>query len=233
MNSNDMNQITMFDRSFMAVCPDCGKFITVKITGDVRVSELYSKLSHGRERFKLDDLDIDFQVNMKCKSCYENHNCEDNCIIESYAFIRLLDSFNRFGSAGLSIKSYCELSSTPKNIDGNYAMVFTMPAARYIISEDVKQKIEGILPTMLSYPDMTINTSVGRSGFITYEIYSDSTSYYAIEFHMDKNVANLVYDPKKHGKNYKKFIDELFIHKIDTLAALLELYAEPNMEAVE
>ena len=216
-------RIEIKGRSFSAICPDCGNCTTMVINGDIRITELATKVSMGRTRFKsLDDLDFDFRINMRCKSCYEKHDCEDDCIVENYALIRLLSAFNNFGHSGMSVNVFCDIAKNPKVVDGNMVMVFTMPAVSYVLPRNIKEDLDSILSTLMVSPDMCEN---GSYVVLTRETYTDNTDYYKIEFSLDASMVNLIYDPKIHGRDYKSFVDKMFIRKIDKLAALLECFS--------
>lgn len=208
-------QLEVRNKSLKIICPNCKKYITVLLDGKINVSELSTRVNDGRRFDSINDLDLNFstEFGIKCKSCSEK------CIVEDYAFSRLLSAFDKFDHCGFSSYKLCEISKTPKIIDGNMSMVFTMPKVSYILPLKLKNYFENILSYLMTTPQMREN---GSYIVLCRNTITDHTKYYKLEFYIDKDMINLIYDPDKYGKDYKNYVDRIFINKINQLAELIE-----------
>ena len=218
-----IKKLKIENKSIQAICPDCGKYIIMRIDGDIKISELDSNISLGRILFdSLDELDFNIHLKVRCKSCRDEHDCEDECFTEVFALKRLLGAFNNFSNCGISTNKFCELSKTPKMINSTMAMEFGMPVVTYMIPINIKDDLESILSTLMISPQMCEN---GSHVVLNYEAETNGTAYYHAKFYLDKDIVNLIYDTKVHGRDYKDFVDKMFIRKIDALAELLERFS--------
>lgn len=218
---NESASIKINNRSYRAICPDCGNINTFIADGEIVLYDTTDDMHrHGRSGLSLNDIDSNIQINMLCKSCRDRNDNKDNCIIENFAIYRLFSAFDRFciTNVGMSTNNWCELCKIPKIIDGNVVNPYIMPAVRYIIPKKKKDMIDSILSTIM------IDASITEGSYVILDrdTYEDDTAYYSIKFFLDQSSVAAIYDHEKDG-DYIKFCNNLFIRKIDRLARLIEL----------
>ena len=207
------------NRSYRAICPDCGSISTFIADGEIVLHETsYDMSIGGRSILDIKDIDVNLQINMLCKQCRNKNDNKDNCIIENFSLYRLLSAFQRFDYAGIGNSNWCELSKKPKLIEGNVVNTYIMPAVRYVLPKSKKEIFDSILATIMIESSMTEGSYV----VLGCDTYEDSTAYYSIEFFIDQTTIGLVYNPENDG-DYNTFVNNLFIRKIDELARLIEL----------
>lgn len=210
------------NRSYRAICPDCGNVTTFIVDGEITLYDTsdFSDLS-GRTKNDIDDLSIDIQINMLCRSCRDKNGNRDNCIVENFALFRLKDAFqrllDRFDICGISSSNWCELSDKPTIIDGRQVNTYSMPSVKYLLPKSKEQIINSILSTSLADPQI----AVGIHMVLNVEANDENYTYYSMRFYMDESNVSMLYDPNYDG-DYKKFVDNIFIDKIDRLAQLVE-----------
>ena len=210
------------NRSYRAICPDCGNVTTFIVDGEITLYDTsdFSDLS-GRDKNNIDDLSIDIQISMLCRSCRDKNGNRDNCIVENFALLRLKDAFqrllDRFDICGISTCNLCELSDKPTIIDGRQVNTYSMPSVKYLLPKSKEQMINSILSTSLADQQMTVGINV----VLNVEASDENYTYYGMRFYIDESIVSAIYDPDFDG-DYKKFVDNIFIDKIDRLAQLVE-----------
>lgn len=214
--------VEIYNRSYRAICPDCGNITTFIVDGELTLYDTsdYSDLS-GRGKLDIDDLNIELQLNILCRSCRDKNGNKDNCIVENFAIFRLRDAFqrllDRFDICGISANNWCELSDKPTIVDGRLVNTYSMPSVKYLIPKSKQQMVNSILSTSLADQRMT----VGINMVLNVEECDENYTYNSVRFYMDEANVSMIYDPDFDG-DYKKFVDNLFIDKIDRLAELVE-----------
>lgn len=207
------------NRSYRAICPDCGGINNFIADGDIVLYDVSTDMaSSGRTIIPIDDISIDLQINMLCKSCRDKNGNKDNLVIDNFAIYRMFSALNRFDHSGIGNNNWCELCKTPKVIDGQVVNSYVMPSVRYILNKNKKTEMDSILDMALTDPSIVEGTYT----VLGCENYEDSTPYYSIELFLDQSSVAMIYDPEKDG-DYIKFCNNLFIRKIDRLARLIEL----------
>lgn len=206
------------NRSYRAICPDCGNINTFIADGEIVLYDTTDDMIITHSMLYLDDIDANIQINMLCKSCRDKNDNKDKCIIENFAIYRLLSAFQRFDYSGVGNSSWCTLSKNPKIIDGKVVNTYTMPSVRYVLTKSKKDIFDNILSTVMADSSIT----EGAYMILGCDTYEDDTPYYSIEFFIDQFTITHIYDPEKDG-DYITFCNNLFIRKIDQLARLIEL----------
>lgn len=215
--------VEIHNRSYRAICPDCGNITTFIADGEITLYDTsdYSDLS-GRNKTDLCDLNIGLQINMLCRSCSDKNGNKDNCIVENFAIFRLKDALQRlldkFDICGISASNLCELSDRPTIIDGIQVNTYRMPFVKYLLPKSKQQMINPILLAFLTNMQMRVGINVVLSVEIGDE---DNCSYYSMKFYINESIVSVLYDPD-FDVDYRKFVDNIFIEKIDMLAQLVE-----------
>ena len=218
---NDSISITIRNRSYRAVCPDCGSMNTFIADGEIVLYDTTYDMDRSyRSPLCLSDIDANIQINMLCKTCRNKNGNKDNCIIENFEIYRLFSAFDRFCicNAGISTNKWCELSKQPEIIDGKAINTYIMPSVRYILPKLKKDMIDSMLSSVMADDSMT----EGIYKPLYFNIQEDDTAYYGVDFSLDESVVVKIYDFEKDG-DYETFVNHLFIRKIDQLARLIEL----------
>lgn len=219
--------VELRNRSFKAVCPNCGNINVFVADGEITLRDISNNVidRFGKGILSIDDMDISLKINMLCKKCRDKNSNKDNCFIQDYAFNRLLSAFSKFTTPGIKEYNFCKLCKISKATDGSIVNSYIMPSVSYIIRKSEKDITDSILFTVMNDKSITEDIYV----VLNCNTYEDDTKYYGIEFYniefsLDQAFAAIIYDPEKDG-DYKVFCDNLFIRKIDQLARLIELAA--------
>lgn len=220
--TNEAESLNIYNKSYRAICPDCGNITTFIADTEIMFYDTTENMdTFGRGKTPLSNLDISVSFNILCKSCRDKNGDKDNCILENMALYRLRCAFHRLfdrnENCGMSNFNFCEISDKPTMIAGKQVATYTMPSAKYLIPKDKKSMVDSMLSTFMVDERMTVGIHV----VMNIEGEDTNYTYYAIRFYMDESMVSMIYDPSIYH-DYKEFVDNLFIEKLDTLARMIE-----------